>query len=603
MKSFAAGDERPITTSVVDAFEKICNDFPDGIALVSEYHFISYRELNTRANSLANFLRTNLKVKIGDVVAVLAEKSERTIVSLLATLKVGATYLPIEPNYPDKRLSTILTDSGAAVIMIESRFFHKVKDFSKTPMFALDFQLHTLPRTEQHIDRTSLPFDNAYLIFTSGSTGTPKGVLIGHAALANMINSQVREFGVQPLDRILQFASIGFDVSLFETFLSLTSGAALYLISNKVVKNKELFWDFIYLRSLHICVIPPSYFPYIDLKKFGSVRVVCTGGELVSAPSVKAILDDGKTVINQYGLTETACNALIAKLDRHNFTSGVVPIGGPIQNTTVYILDDQLNIVSRGEQGQICISGRGLFERYIGSPELTSERLIENPYTPGEKLFLTGDIGVMSKDGAVHFKERLGQQIKIRQHRVEINEIRDTFLKFPTVLDAFIDCIDTEDEKILVAYYTATKQASVPEVRKFVASYLPEYMIPSSFYQVENLPITINGKIDRYALQQVEHVLTTVQVPALPSNDTESQLLNIWKTVLGASTVSPDDNFFEIGGNSIKVIKVYEKLNAIFVDSISISDLYDNPTVRKQASLLEGKLLLQSNKDVNTISF
>ena len=604
MNSYLLADKKCFQGNVLDTFQKLSKESSDKIAIASENRFLTYQELNIRANSLAHFLRTNLKIKEGDVVGVLADKTERTIISLLAIFKVGATYLPLEPSYPEQRLLTILDSSNVSLIILESVYFHKVKGLSKIPMFALDFQLHTIPRIENDIITSFLNDSTAYLIFTSGSTGMPKGISISHEAFSNMIESQVTTFEIQPFDKILQFASIGFDVSLFEIFLSLTSGSALYLISNKIVKNKELFWDFIYRCSLNVCVIPPSYFPYIDKKKFQTVRVVCTGGESVSPDSVMKLLSDGLTVINQYGLTETTCNALVYKMKSGSLLPESVPVGYPIQNTSIYILNDQLEAVPRGEEGQICISGQGLFKEYLNAPELTSQKLIDNPFEVGEKLFLTGDIGVMSSEGLLFFKARSGGQIKIRQHRVELSEIKFTVLKFPEVLNAFIDYQANDDEKQLIIYYTARKEVSGTVLREFIARYLPEYMIPSIFCQLETFPITINGKIDKQALPRPKEIVLAKETTTdSATTDTESQLVTIWKSVLGVSNAGVDDNLFEVGGNSIKVIKIYEQVNGIYGDVISISDLYDNPTIRKQALLLDHKLLVEGDNDIDTISF
>ncbi|GAA4033864.1 non-ribosomal peptide synthetase [Allokutzneria multivorans] len=554
---------------------------------------LSYSDLNTRANRLAHKLIA-LGAGPEELIALVLPRSVDIIVAQLAVMKTGAAYLPIDPDYPAERIAFMLEDSRPMVVL---RDLLDISDDESDPVVDLR------------------PSNTAYVIYTSGSTGKPKGVAVSHAGLASFASAEVSHFEVSPGDRVLEFSSPSFDASVLELCMALTSGAALVVPPPGPLLGDQLA-SVINTHGVTHALIPPVALATVD-SELPSLRTLVVGGDACSADLV-ARWAPGRRMINAYGPTE----ATVVSTWSSPLVPGAVPaIGGPIRNTRAYVLDSALRPVPSGVAGELYVAGVGLARGYLARPGLTSSRFVANPFdAPGSRMYRTGDVVRWSTSGELHFVGRVDEQVKIRGFRIELGEIETALLTHPSVARAAVIAReDTPGLKRLVAYVVPNINASfdasnalndpfsalnapngsfrapnaskgalgivVDELREHLAERLPEYMVPSAFVELSELPMTANGKLDRKALPAPEWEATD---GVAPRTDDERTMAGIWAEVLGGS-VSVHDNFFTLGGDSILSIRVAARVRAAFGMEISPRELFTAPTVAELTAAITGQ--------------
>jgi len=565
---------------------------PDAVAVAAGDCVLTYQELNVRAGELANQLRL---IGAGpDVPVGLCLKSSiAMVVGALGILKAGGAYLPLDPAYPAERLSLILNDAQAPVL-VTARCLAGSLPAGAWRVIGLDIDGRMTERPSSPAPITEVSPENlAYVIYTSGSTGQPKGVQIAHKSLLNLVSWHQRTFAVTPADRASQLAGVGFDAAVWELWPYLTAGASVHLAEEAIRTEPEALRDWLLSRRITISFIPTVMAERImalDWPAEAPLRVVLTGADtLHHYPSAKLPF----FLVNNYGPTECTVVATSSPILPDERPSHRPPIGRPIANTEVYILDEHLKPVPKGTPGELHIGGVGLARGYLNRPELTAEKFIPNPFSrePGARLYKTGDLARYLPDGQIAFLARMDEQVKIRGYRIEPNEIVSGLNQHPSVLESAVVAREIgSGDKQLIAYFVTASQAqpSYADLRDFLGARLPAYMVPSTFVQVDRLPLTPHGKIDRAALPEptAENTLKNEAFEA-PRSPVEERLAGILTTLLGVEQVGLDDNFFQMGGHSLLGAQVIARVRDGFGVELSLRILFDHPTVREMSAEIE----------------
>ena len=545
---------------------------------------VTYDTLNQRANQLARFLQNEYGVGRGDVIGVIAHRSPATISALLGVLKAGAVYLPIDADYPEDRLKFLVADAGVKVLLVHSEHFDRLMSLYETPMFALDIQLETLETDAANLDTRCAPEDLAYIIYTSGSTGQPKGVLLEHGGFVTMARHHIDAFGVQPSDRLLQFYGLSFDSSLFEIFVSLLSGATLVMVDRDTINDPAALAAYVEAQQVTTLTLPPVYSSTLDPGKLGSVRRFVSAGDHCRVEDAQRLARTAD-YYNSYGPTETSVCVTHYKVDPERAYGSRIPIGRPIAGTSIYLLDERLQPVPEGIAGEIGVGGAGLARGYLHRDDLTAEKFVPSPFVPGERLYLTGDLGVWLPDGNLEVIGRRDNQVKIRGYRVELGEIESVLEQHPSVRETAV--IAREDDlgnKRLAAYVSAAGTIDVEDLKAHLRARLPEFMIPPSFVVLERLPLTANGKIDRKALAAIAETSAAPAEAALPETPAQQTLAAIWEEVLGVARVGIHDNLFDLGGDSILIIQIVSRAREAGL-KLAPNQLFDHQTIAELAEV------------------
>ncbi|TRX32540.1 amino acid adenylation domain-containing protein [Flavobacterium sp. ZT3R18] len=537
----------PKDKTILDLFEHQVLKTPDNIAVIFEDSVLSYKDLNELSNQLAYYLRDKYTIDPEDLIGLKLERSEFLLVCILGILKSGAAYLPIDVNYPQERVSYIEKDSKSKLILDAaelSLFLQAKNSYSK-----------------ENAERLSGSDNLAYVIYTSGTTGNPKGVMVEHSGSVNMSLAQIRSFGITAKDKIVWFASVAFDASISEMMMSLATGASLCIGSDEVLKNKDYFLKFLKETGSTVVTLPPSYLElFSDEEILGSnLRCIITAGE--SANPVKASMISGLGIdyFNAYGPTECSVCTSIYKVSKDDVSRSIIPIGKPIANTQIYILDDAMELVPIGVPGKLYISGAGLARGYLNREELTAEKFISNPFIADQRMYDTGDLASWLADGNIEFLGRKDSQVKIRGFRIELGEIESTILEYPGVTQVVVDARNINEDKVLVAYVVAdTLDKSL--LRSFLESKLPDYMVPSFYVEIDAVPLTPNGKVNRKALPEVSGADIIRKEYVAPRSKEEKLLVSVWEDVLKRDMISVKDSFYNLGGDSIKTIQIVSRL-------------------------------------------
>ena len=587
--------EYPGDKTIYELFQEQVENTPDNIAVVHENKELNYRQLNERANSLARILRKK-GVDTHSIVGIMAERSVEMIVGIMGILKAGAAYLPIDSEYPQERIEYMLKDSNVNILLVQGK-----------PMDRFDGILMDLDNPELYeevktnLDKVSMPRDIAYVIYTSGSTGNPKGVMVTNQGLVNYIWWAKKVYVKGEKVDFPLYSSISFDLTVTSIYPPLITGNKIVVYDDEdkstLVKRiiEEDGADIIKLTPTHLNLLRD-----LDLSKTQVKRFI-VGGEDLKADLARKIHESSKgriEIYNEYGPTETVVGCMIYKYNPEKNTVGSVPIGAPADNAAIYILDKYLNPVPVGTSGEIYIAGDGLARGYLNNEELTQEKFIENPFIPGEKMYRTGDLARRREDGNIEYVGRIDHQVKIRGYRIELGEIEGQLLKHEEIKEAVV--VDKEDEernKYLAAYIVCGREMTSPELRGYLLKTLPSYMIPSYFVQMEKLPLTPTGKIDRKALPEPDGGINTGVEYIESRNEIEEKLVKVWREVLGVETIGIDDDFFALGGDSIKAIQVTSRLTRYKL-TLTVSDLFANPTIRELSTCIKQE---EKNIDQGTI--
>ncbi|HEU0146646.1 MAG TPA: amino acid adenylation domain-containing protein, partial [Bradyrhizobium sp.] len=537
---------------------------PDGVALRFEGETLSYRELDRRSNQLAHHLR-GLGVGPDVVVGLCAERSFEMVIALLGILKAGGAYLPLDPGYPAERLAYMLDDAKAPVLLVQAALADRLPASNAT-VVRLDADWPDIARQPDSAPVITIDGGNlAYVIYTSGSTGRPKGVMNAHRGIANRIAWMQDAYQLTPDDRVMQKTPFGFDVSVWEFFWPLATGAELVIARPGGHQDPSYLAELIERARVTIIHFVPSmlqaFLEAADLNRCGSLHDTICSGEALPAETQNRFLSalPSSRLHNLYGPTEAAVDvsAWPCRLDPD---ATQVPIGRPISNIQLYVLDRQHTPVPVGVAGELYIGGIGVARGYLGRPGLTAERFVPSPFKAGERLYRTGDLARWRSDGALDYLGRIDHQVKIRGFRIELGEIEAALLTHPDVEQAAVVVRDDTGERRLVGYVAMREgHADTEALRRDLQRTLPDYMVPTAMVQLDRLPLSANGKLDRNALPAPDwHGAGEI---VAPRNATEEALAAIWRDVLKLDRVSVNDSFFALGGDSIQSIQVVARAN------------------------------------------
>ncbi len=569
---------------------------PDAIALVSEDRSLTYGELDRRANQLARYL-VRRRVGPESRVALLLDRGPDLVVALLAVLKSGAAYLPLDPAYPTQRLGDLLDDAAPALLVTGSPLLERVSGAS-LPIVCLDREHDAISREPVTRPRSLVQPENpAYVIHTSGSTGRPKGVVVPHRAVVNFLESMRRAPGLGAGDVLAAVTTISFDIAALELLLPLTAGARIVVASREVASDGRRLADLLGRSGVTVLqATPATWRLLLESGWTGDARLTALCGGEALPPELAAVLRARcRAVWNLYGPTETtiwsAAYRLGADPVASDDASSPVPIGSPIGNTRLYVLDNALRPVPIGVPGELCIGGLGVTRGYLGRPGHTAERFVPDPFgtTPGGRLYRTGDRVRHRPDGTLAILGRLDRQLKIRGYRVEPGEIEAVLERHDDVRGCAVEAHeDRAGERRLVAYIVADPAPSTARLRAFLRERLPEHMVPSHFVTLDALPLTPNGKVDRGALPPPDGRRPAAGATYVaPRTPVETLLAGLWEAVLGVDRVGVEDHFFELGGHSLLAARVVARARAALGVELPLRALFEEPTVAGLARVVE----------------
>ncbi len=583
--------------TVQEWFETQVDRAPDATALVFESDTITYAELNRRANQIAHLLREK-GVGPEIMVGLCMDRSITTVVGLLGIMKAGGAYVPLDPGYPPERLAFMIRDVQASVLLTETRVVDLLPGSGAT-IICIDRDFDRIARyPSENPERVATKSNLAYVIYTSGSTGDPKGALLEHRGLCNLVDAQTRCFGVDENSRVLQFASLSFDASVSEIFMALCTGATLVLARQATMAAADDLLGVLRDERITTVTLPPSVLKVVDGSELPDLETVVAAGETCPAMVVRE-WSEGRKFFNAYGPTETTVCASIARCN--GTTQGNPPIGRPIANTQMYILDESMRIVPPGIAGELYIGGVGVARGYWNRDALTRERFIPHLFSErsGDRLYRTGDRARYRSNGDIEFLGRQDHQVKVRGYRIELGEIETRLRRHPAVADSVVVAReDVPDDHRLVAYVVA-KQNGKPyngEWKAYLRESLPEYMVPTAFVTLDRLPLTPNGKIDRNALPQPTRSARDVSGTAQAARDAlELELERIWEHVLDVRPVGVTDSFFDLGGHSLSAVQLMDEIERRFGQRLAPAKLFEAPTIERLAGVLRsGNALAES---------
>lgn len=570
--------------TISELFEKQVEKTPDTTALIFEDISFTYRELNEKANQLAHYLRSN-GIKNGNIVGIMLNRSPELIISMLAILKSGAAYLPIDPTYPENRINYIISDSNIDTLITSSNLNNEFIEVNNTITADLTNTDIFSNNNTENLSNINIPEDTAYVIYTSGSTGNPKGVSISHKNVNNFIATVSRKINF--LGNIVSVTTFCFDIFVLESLLPLQIGQTVVLASDEEQNSPQKLNTLCMKYNVSMLQTTPSKMSLLlydtSLEFIKNLKVVMVGGEPFPSNLLELLKSIATAKIyNMYGPTETTVWSTIKELSN----TDTITIGKPIGNTQVYILDSDNNLVPIGVPGSLYIGGDGVSKGYLHKPELTSEKFINNPFIDNDVIYNTGDLARWTTDGEIICLGRSDFQVKLRGLRIELEEIENNIENFPNISKAIV-CIKTDSfgRQFICAYFTATTKVSVPKLRAFLNNYLPSYMIPSYYSQLSSFTYTPNGKIDRKKLPEPVFNTSSKELIA-PSTETEKKLSEIFEKLLKISPISVDDNFFEIGGDSLLALKLQIELLKLGF-SIPFADIYKYNSVRQLATHMD----------------
>jgi amino acid adenylation domain-containing protein len=606
----------PNAATISSLFEQVAAAQPDALALVRGVQRITYDELNGRANVLARILNEH-GVERETLVAVCMERSVEALVAILAILKAGGAYVPLEPEFPAARTEALLAETKPRLLLLDETAAARHSG-SAIPQLRLDddsLQGHVSRQATVNRQSTSGARDLAYVMYTSGSTGQPKGVMVEQRSVIRLVrNTNYCEFGPQHV--FLQAAPLSFDASTFEIWGALLNGSALVLLDSPRV-SLDAIAQAVRDKRVTTLWLTSGLFNLMAeqrLHDLTGLQQLLAGGDILSARHVRKALEELPNchVINGYGPTENTTFTCCHSMQRGDVVSDSVPLGRPISNTFVYILDSEGNPCEIGEPGELFTSGDGVARGYLNDSQLTAQHFLPNPFSNGSgRMYRTGDVARWNQNGEIEFLGRVDDQVKILGHRIEPLEIARALEAHPQIAQAHVLTDSSSDGgKRLVAYYTAPAELAPTQIRAHLQERIPEYMIPALLMRVENLPLSANGKIDRDALATIPqkssvNASNTVNQTSAPpqkkrstpnqnsAHDVRKVMQEMWRLVLHTEHVGLDDNFFDLGGDSLLLMSIHSRLQTQLSLKLPIIDLFEYTTIRKLAERIAE---LQANR-------
>ncbi len=576
----------PDSLCIHQLFEQQVEKNPDATALVYEEQNFNYAKLNAHANRLAHQLIA-LGITTNQRVAICVARSPAMVVGVLAVLKAGGAYVPLDPDYPSERLAYILADAAPTILLADNVGCIALDERSIADLIVLD--PNVLP--DQMDNNPQIPVLTsrhlAYVIYTSGSTGKPKGVMVEHRGLVNLVRDKIAQFNIHPGSRMLQFASLSFDASIWEIMMALGSGASLVIAADLIRQDLPGLWHYLEQQAVtHACLTPALLRDGGDLPALTVTPTVILGGEAPSTALFQALCRRA-TLFNAYGPTEITVCATTWRCPP-DYTDTLVPIGHPTANTQIYLLDAYGQLVPLGAEGELYIGGAGVARGYLNRPELTAERFLADPFSemPDARMYRTGDLARYLPDGNLVFIGRNDQQVKIRGFRIETGEIEARLMEHPMVREAVVLALGDGQDKRLAAWVVAEENDElVNSLRLHLSTTLPDYMVPAAFVRLDVFPLTPNGKLERRALPALGEKAFARQVYAAPQGEAETALAAIWRELLGIEQISRYDNFFALGGHSLLAVRMVERLRKLSL-TLAVRDLFQSPMLCELAGTL-----------------
>ncbi len=569
----------PRDKSVIELFEEQVKNSPDATAVCFEDKSLTYSELDKLSNSLACYLKEN-NVKAHDVVALYLDKSLEAIVSIVATLKLGACYMPIDISYPNSRILYMLSDSNAKAFLLTSDLNLDLNvDIFKV---IVDLKSDIYKKNADFEVTYAMPNDLAYIIYTSGSTGTPKGVMIDNRSIVRLIkNTNFIEFSKG--DRILQTGTIAFDASTFEIWGALLNGLELFLLKKTDLLNPNYFKDYINKNKITTVFLTTALFHQFcetDSKMFGNLKYLFVGGEAYSFKHFKLAKDSNPNLnfVHVYGPTENTTFSTYYNIT--DLSRGFIPIGYPIANSTCYVVSPSGKLQPAYVPGELWVGGDGVSLGYLNRDDLTKDKFIDNPFGEG-KIYKTGDLTVLLPDGSINYIGRIDNQVKLRGFRIELSEIDCKILTFTGIKES----ITVIHDRNICSYIVTSEEISIDNLRKYLSDNLPAFMVPSFITVLDSLPLNINGKVDRKKLPPPSFGQEKREV-VLPRNEIDKIIIDELKDILHLENISIDDSFFGIGGDSLTAITLSVHLSDKFNFSVSVKDIFDNPTIQNLSDFI-----------------
>jgi len=588
------------TKNFIEIFESQVKKTPNNKAVTYEGESLTYQTLNAKANQVAHQLRRN-GVKPNSLVGVMTNRNLEMIVGIYGVLKAGGAYVPIDPEYPSERINYILRDSKPNTLLTDRALGTSI-EFNQSVINLVENKSISIQPTKNLSHVTSIS-DLMCIIYTSGTTGKPKGVKITSKGVMNNLNRRIKRFGISSKDNILFKMPFTFDPSIWELFGWAMVGAQATLLPSGKEGNSEVITSLIHTSKVSLAVFVPSMFNpfihYIQLTKqanlLSSLRYVLVGGEAVKPELVNQFNKwigkvNNTQLINVYGPTETTIDVTNFSF-KNNVIYETIPIGQPIANTQAYIMDEDNNLMGIGTQGELCIGGAGVTDGYLNRPQLTEERFIDNPFGKG-KLYRTGDLAKWQEDGNIICLGRIDDQVKIRGYRIELGEIESALRKNEKLTDVAVIAKSMGEGNIaLCAYLVSEEELDYENIKRDLSESLPNYMIPTYITQIEKIPVTDNGKLNK---RQLPEIKIESKVYVAPKDDTEVMITQIFENILHIESVGTNDNFFEIGGHSLNALGIINEIEHKSGVRIPVTDIFEKPTVIQLA-----KIIKESNKYTN----
>lgn len=574
----------PLDVTLQQLFEESVNKYAQQTALIYEDKYLSYEQLNKRSNQLARHLKSK-NIGPNSIIGIMVERSFDMIIGIMGILKAGGAYLPIDPNYPKERIKYILEDSNCNILLTHNNLAKRI-DFSKDIIDIGDSNIYIGDDTNLYSSSSSN--DLAYIIYTSGSTGNPKGVMIEHKSAVNILLTLQDEYPLNQTDSYLLKTNFTFDVSVTEIFGWFFGGGKLVILKDGDEKDSRAIIEMIRKYNItHINFVPSMLNLFINLLRDTDIHIInklkylLVAGEAISKETVRNFRKIAPNVMfeNLYGPTETTIYATRYSLS--NLKDEInVPIGKPLNNISVYIVDSNDQLQPIGVPGELCISGVGMARGYLNRFELTSEKFVQNPFRPNEKMYKTGDIARWLSDGNIEFLGRRDFQVKVRGYRIELGEI-EAYLQKHEQIDQAVVVVkdDKEGDKYICAYIVSKEELIFSEIREYLAKRVPNYMIPAQFVRLESIPLTSSGKADIKALPDPERSIVRENVFEAPRNNIEEIMVDKWSQVLKIAKLGINDNFFDLGGDSLKALRIILELEKSNL-KLKINDIFKYQTIK-----------------------
>ena len=578
--------------SITKLFEKQAVLLPKSISVMCDDKQLSYSELNKKSNQLARFLK-DYGVRAEEKVGILLDYSCELIISILGVLKAGGAYVPLELSFPDNRLEFIQQDSAYKILITKKEIYRDIFVKIDKVIYLDNDACDIANESEKNIDYTLEENNLACVIYTSGSSGYPKGVMLETRSIINLINSFNTSYNVSSFDKILPLTSISSASFVGEVLPILCAGGTIVLSKKKDYLDYKKLASTIAYNGVTIISTVPSMITklnsYTDI--LSQIRIILSGGESLNSRDIAEIIK-ATTLVNGYGLTETTiCSTYYFVEESDIINRKSIPIGYPIMNTKVYIMDKNLNLMPIGCLGDIYIGGIGVARGYINNNQLTKEKFIQNPFIPGERIFKTGDIGAWMSDGNIEYHGRSDNQVKIRGFRIELSEIENVINLYDDISENAAVISENKDNLSIVSYFVSKtgKKLDIQSLRKWLGTMLPEYMIPSFFIQLEQIPVNNNGKLDKKALSKIKAKNDYEYIA--PRSEIEKKMCRIFEEVLGVEHIGIKNAFFDLGGHSLKATQVINKIEAEIGIQLPLKTLFTYSTVEGLCKQIDNYLI------------